>query len=129
MSKEVKAAEDEAALYQAGVKKAKKASTMMGQIKDAESTRRLKNFPDYGLCNTCSNLQGVEREFGGHSEHIVMCTAFGMRLTERNRIRTCTAYHKVGQMSLFQMYEMATTIDPPKPVVPARDNLPKERYL
>lgn len=75
--------------------------------------KTLNTSDDFGLCNTCVNFLCAKTEFG-----IVKAKcqkhAMDMFLDTRHPIEKCSIYFKKGQLSLFQMAQMATLIDIPK---------------
>ena len=62
-----------------------------------------------GLCSDCKNLSYCRTEFGSV---LAKCESFEIRLNGQNRIKECNCYQKRGQLSLEEMYSIATLIDP-----------------
>lgn len=64
---------------------------------------------EYGLCAKCGNIQVALSEF----DKIIFskCTFFDATITLKHAIKTCTAFNPRGQMSLFDMRELAILID------------------
>lgn len=62
-----------------------------------------------GLCSDCKNLSYCRTEFGSV---LAKCESFDIRLNGQNRIRECNCYQKRGQLSLEEMYSIATLIEP-----------------
>jgi len=61
------------------------------------------NFPELGLCNRCSNINGVVTEFGCRQ---ATCHRNMAPLTGKHRIRECTSFWDksyVGIQSLIDM--------------------------
>lgn len=62
-----------------------------------------------GLCADCKNLSYCRTEFGSV---LAKCEAFEIRLNGQNRIKECNNHQKRGQLTLNEMYSIATLIDP-----------------
>jgi len=62
-----------------------------------------------GICYDCQNLQCVKTTWGNMA---AKCYEFNMVLNPQDPVEHCTNYNKRGQLSLVQMIDMATPIDP-----------------
>ena len=74
--------------------------------KATHDSKWLKN--KIGLCSDCSSLNYCRSEFGNI---VASCARFKIRITGRNRIMECTDYYQRGQMSLYDMYQIAWIIN------------------
>jgi hypothetical protein len=67
-----------------------------------------------GLCAKCDNYNYVENDV--HQIIHSVCNGFGwdslIAVSGKNKIRNCSNYTRKGEMSLRDMYKMATLIDP-----------------
>ena len=73
-------------------------------------------FAQLGLCKDCSNLHALETKWG---KMYAICDEFGFKLRLRydDPVCNCSRYSASGQMSLWDMKEMATILEPNKKIV------------
>ena len=81
---------------------------------DCAFNASIKADSKYGLCSKCVNLALTKTEF-----KIVraICTRFHrlpLFLNESTPIEACTEFEKRGEMSLYEMRDLATIIEIPK---------------
>ena len=71
---------------------------------------------EFGLCSTCDNLKIVKTEF---KVLRARCDedCMNITLTAIHPITECSEYMKKGEMSLYDMVQMATFIDAPKDLI------------
>ena len=68
----------------------------------------LHDYSCYGLCSDCNYLITAESEF---KILIAKCAELEIKLTSAQPIIKCTKYNKRGQMSLWDMKDIAILID------------------
>jgi len=66
-------------------------------------------FPKLGLCNDCAHLHAMETKWG---KIYAMCTEFEMKLRQDDEVCNCTRYSTAGQMSIWDMKEIAIILEP-----------------
>jgi len=76
---------------------------------DLEGNESRKLWSEYGLCHDCENFSAVRTEYG---KTFAKCELFNKILNTNDVITSCTEYSKRGQLSLRDMKEIATIIDP-----------------
>jgi len=87
-----------------------KASELLGtEDWEAPSSNSRVLEEQIGLCADCKNLSYCKTEFGSV---LAKCETFDIRLNGQNRIKECNCHQKRGQLSLNEMYAIATIIDP-----------------
>ncbi|KKN08869.1 hypothetical protein LCGC14_1052380 [marine sediment metagenome] len=62
----------------------------------------------YGLCADCKEFKITKMEFG---ETFAECGVWDKRRTSQRKVEECSAYVKRGQMTLFDMQQMAYIIE------------------
>lgn len=67
---------------------------------------------EYGLCSTCENFQFYRTKYG--NEHGECDWSSRMKPSRIDAIIQCVHYSKVGSLSLKEMWEIATMIEPGK---------------
>ena len=69
-------------------------------------------YAKYGLCCNCRAFNIRTHISGADHQEVAFCNSWGTRLTPDRPVKECTAYFKIGQPTLFDMYRLATPISP-----------------
>ena len=69
------------------------------------------NKEAYGQCASCRNFQIVESEF---KTLVARCEELELRLSTANPVKNCSIYRRRGEMTLWEMKDVAIIIDIPK---------------
>lgn len=80
---------------------------LLGTDWDGHLPNRLDK-DEFGLCSNCTHARVTKTKYGNI---YMFCTEWERHLNGVNLVSECTAYHKIGQMSLFDMKEIAVMID------------------
>ena len=66
---------------------------------------------EMGLCSSCKELLFTKTQYG---TFYARCEQWDKRLNGIDLVVECTGYRKRGEMTLFEMKDLAVLIDPPK---------------
>lgn len=68
----------------------------------------------FGICSDCTSLEMANGDTG---VLFAQCKYFERKLSQRSPIRECTQFYKRGQLSLWDMKEIAWLIDDDRTIV------------
>ena len=90
-------------------------AALLGMNDEGTKLKHHTVFTQLGLCKDCSNLRAIETQWG---KVYALCDEFGFKLRLRydDPVHSCTRYSLSGQMSLWDMKEMAILLDPNKKI-------------
>ena len=71
---------------------------------------RIRNW-QFGICANCKNFDVVESEF---KVLFARCCSINIRLNTKEPVKFCSAFMKRGEMSIYDMKQIAYLIDVPK---------------
>ena len=69
-------------------------------------------YAKYGLCCNCEAFAIRTHVSGADHREVTFCRSWGTWLSPDRPVKDCSAYLKIGQPSLFSMYQLATPISP-----------------
>jgi len=88
-------------------------TSIASEIDHKQKGDKRKNINEeaLGLCHNCQYLSCAKTEFGNT---LAKCTSFQCVLDGRDKIVTCTDHELAGQLTMWQMQDMAYIINPGK---------------
>jgi len=78
------------------------------EIDEYDSTTSGDVIIDLGLCSKCKDLLCTQTEYG---TIYAQCRIWEKMLNTSNRVKHCTRFRRRGQMSLYDMQDIATIIN------------------